>query len=241
MALQENERAQRGRVAAVQRVGWMAGLSDEVSNKLIEQGMLVRFEPGEYFYRPGDPPGGIYGIVSGAVRVEIATSETTSQLIGCFQAGAWTGQAPSLDGGGRTMGFAAIGNVNALHLPLAKVKTLAQEDQRIAEAIGSLSTWNLNLALRAVGELTIRKADRRIATRLLGIANYPFGIRGGEGWEIPLNQSEIAEVACCSRHNVNKVLGEFKRKGWVEKIGSRVVLTQPEAIENFAGASVDQE
>jgi CRP-like cAMP-binding protein len=219
----------------------MAGLSEEVSNKLVEGGMRVHFEPGEYFYRPGDPPGGIYGIVSGAVRVEITTSETTSQLIGCFQAGAWTGQAPSLDGSGRTMGFAAIGSVEALHLPLTKIKALAQQDQRIAEAIGSLSVWNLNLALRAVGELTIRRADRRIATRLLGVANYPFGIRGREGWEIPINQSEIAEVACCSRHNVNKVIGEFKREGWVSKIGSRLVITQPEAIKNFAGVSVDQE
>ena len=47
MAVQENERALRGRVAEVQRVGWMAGLSDEVSNKLVERADAASSSHGE--------------------------------------------------------------------------------------------------------------------------------------------------------------------------------------------------
>ena len=226
-------------VEAMKSVGWLGQLPRAVVQKLVENALVVRFDKGDYLYRPDDPPGGIYGIIRGATRVEISTNETPSQLIGCFQAGAWTGQSPSLDGSNRMTGFSAVDEVVALHLPLAKIRELAQSDPRVTEAIGTLSVWNLNLALKAVGELTIRRADQRIATRLLGISNYPLGIAGEDGWQVPLNQSEIAEIACASRHNVNKAVGEFRRHGWLKLRGKTLIITDPESVQGFANAAME--
>lgn len=221
-------------IGAMKTAVWLAQLPKPLVQRLVEEAIIVSFAPGQNLYEPEDPPGGIYGIIEGAVRVRIATSEASSQLIGCFQKGAWIGQAPSISGTPRTMGFNAVNDVRALHLPLSTIGALVQETPGMGAALATLSEWNLNLALQAIGELTIPKVERRIAARLLGMANYPFGLPNDGIWEVPLNQSEIAEIATCSRHNVNRVIGDFRKNGWVGAGHKPLVILDPEAIRAFA-------
>lgn len=223
----------------VQSAGWLASVPETFAERLLEKAILVRIAPDQYLYRRDDPAGGIYGIAKGAVLIEVATPQEEGRLIGCFRRGAWIGQAPSLTGSARTMAFQAVGNVAALHLPLPTLGELIESDAEATRILGSLSEWNLDLALRSIADLTIARAERRIAARLLGAANYPFGMPEDEGWLVELSQAQLAEIANASRDNVSRCIAKFRRRGWLKSGYRKVILCDPEAIDGFVSADSD--
>lgn len=214
-------------------VGWLTTAPETFATRLLEMAILVSIAPNQYLYRRDDPAGGIYGIAKGAVLIEVATPQEEGRLIGCFRRGAWIGQAPSLTGSARTMAFRAVGDVIALHLPLPILGELIESDADATRVLGSLSEWNLDLALRSITDLTIARAERRIAARLLGAANYPFGIPEDEGWLVELSQMQLAEIANASRDNVSRCIAKFRRRGWVKSGYRKIIVSDPEAVEAF--------
>ena len=57
---------------------------------------LRTFENGEYLYRVGDPPGGMFGLVGGGLAIEIAPSERGPYIGGFATPGTWYGEVSAI-------------------------------------------------------------------------------------------------------------------------------------------------
>ncbi|MDJ0978671.1 MAG: Crp/Fnr family transcriptional regulator [Erythrobacter sp.] len=219
----------------MKRGNWLATLPGNLADELVASAMIMRAEPGQLVYRLGDSPGGLYGVVTGSVRVEIETPRDSSKLIGILQRGAWMGHRPSFLGKThRTATLRAVGDCVLLNVSLASVRELLSRGPDWALALASLMDWYVRIAEVAISDLMIPELRQRVAATLLRMANYPFGLPGDGGWLVPLTQSDLAEVANCSRDNIRLAMADFRARGWVENKYRSIRVLEPKALREFA-------
>ena len=79
------------------------------------------FAADETIHAAGDPPGGIYDLVSGGLRVVFAPSERIPFFAHFFVPGSWTGEAAAITGEPRLVSLVTTRETCAFYLPLPAV------------------------------------------------------------------------------------------------------------------------
>jgi CRP-like cAMP-binding protein len=74
----------------------------------------------------------------------------------------------------------------------------------------------------------------RLARTLLRLADE-HGRAGENGIviDLPLTQTDLAEMVGATRVSINKALGRFRRAGWIKSNGRRFVILDRPALENL--------
>jgi phosphoribosyl 1,2-cyclic phosphodiesterase/CRP-like cAMP-binding protein len=82
--------------------GWMRDLPNRERNAFLEGALHCRFRAGEIIFREGDPPGGVYFIRSGTVRLSVRLPDGSDRVLANAKAGHTVGELAALDHGTRT-------------------------------------------------------------------------------------------------------------------------------------------
>src|SRR5207253_7678437 len=61
--------------------GWLRGLPSRERNAFLDGSLHCRFRPGETLFREGDPPGGVYFIRSGSVRLSVRLPDGRDRVL----------------------------------------------------------------------------------------------------------------------------------------------------------------
>ncbi|WP_425359651.1 Crp/Fnr family transcriptional regulator [Enterovirga rhinocerotis] len=215
--------------AMLRSTGWLALVPPTFADEVLRRSILASFGPNEAMFRFGDPPGGIYGLVSGALTVNSAPPDAVPQLIHLGLQGAWTGEGSFMTGQPRRGELRALSPVQMMHLPLAEMERLAGNDVRAAKAFGTITVLGVDVLIRVIHDLQKRDADKRIAAVVHRLAGVPTQA-------IPLSQTELGIMANASRKQVNAALQRFAASGWLAKgTGYRAVsVIDPRALRAFS-------
>ena len=76
--------------------GWLSRMPASFQRSVVNSCHLRTFENGEYLYRVGDPPGGMFGLVGGGLAIEIAPSERGPYIGGFATPGTWYGEVSAI-------------------------------------------------------------------------------------------------------------------------------------------------
>ncbi len=76
--------------------GWLSVTPTSFQNTVLEGCRLRCFKAGESIFRVGDPPGGMFALVSGSVGVSIAPGERGPYFVHLAQPGTWFGEAAAI-------------------------------------------------------------------------------------------------------------------------------------------------
>ena len=77
------------------RRGWLAATPEQVRNAVLARASLRKVGRGEAVYSRGDPPGGLWGLVSGGLAIEVSPLDRGALLGHFVGPGYWIGAAPS--------------------------------------------------------------------------------------------------------------------------------------------------
>lgn len=209
--------------------GWLARMPDAFCHDVLSRCHLRSFSAGEAIFRTGDPPGGIYGLVSGLVSVNAAMPDAAAQMVHIGLPGAWTGEGCFMTGQPRRGELRAMSHCQMLHLPLTAMEELAAQDSRAIRAFGVISILGVDVLIRIIHDLQKANAAQRIASVLHRLSDD--GAR-----PVPVSQEQLAEATSASRKVVNASLRRFADSGWIEKRrGYRSVIVLDEAaLREFA-------
>lgn len=211
--------------AVMTRSGWLSRQPEPVRAEVLRRALVEVFEPGEAFYHIGDPPGGIYGLIWGLMAVASAPGSAAPRMIHLGAPGMWTGEAPYVVGGGRVISLRAVTECRVLYLPLEAMEAMTAADPPVARNFAQIPLMNIMTLLRLVDDLLIVDPDRRIAAVLVRIAAAVA--------TIPLTQSEIGDLACATRKQVNFALRRFAAAGWVATGYRSVTVADLPALAAF--------
>lgn len=195
--------------------------------------MPVRFATGDVIYNVGDPLGGVYGIVSGAVTVTTAPLMAVPRLFHVGGPGSWIGEGCFLSRQPRRVGMQAAVETLTMHLPLSAMDQIASENPLAVRYFTQILMMNLDILVRAFYAIQDPDDVRRVAAALCRIAAAPHT-------PIPLTQAELGLISHTSRKRVNFALGQFEAAGWLTKGYRSIILKDVSALDRFSEPKDDE-
>jgi CRP-like cAMP-binding protein len=217
--------------------GWLSEQPAGFRRQLLAMARPLSVARGDWVFAINDPPGGIYGLISGGIGIEGGGPFHLLRLGHVLRAGSWFGHHPILvPGARRTQGMRAMEDSDLLYVPLAPLEALVRTDPVAARSIGSMADGGSLLATRIISDLLIPDAGQRIAAVLLRVTAAEEGVEPHHPDGFLMTQAELGEMANLSRPHVNQVLGELERRGWITKHYQRLRILDVAALRGFAAS-----
>ncbi len=211
--------------------GWLSQTPHSFRSAVLDLCRLQSFKNGQSIYMAGDPPGGMYGLVSGGVGVSIAPGERGPYFAHLGRPGTWFGEASAVLRQPRRVGLSATRNAELLYLPIEKIDDLVARDANAWRFFALVTVGHLEMAIGACDDLMLRDHVRRcVATvlRLGGCRNSSPA--NATPVEIDACQDEIATLANVARATAGAVLRKLEAKGLIEKSYRQIRILAPDAL-----------
>jgi len=218
----------------VLRRGWLSLTPASFQRDVLNRCFLVRFEAGESIYVVGDPPGGMFGLVSGGVSVSIAPGERGPYFAHFAQPGTWMGEAAAITGQPRRVGLSATREAELLHLPLQEIHEIVDRNPEAWRLFALITIGHLDMAIGASDDLMIRDHVKRCVAVLLRLggcrhaspADFP-------PIEIDVSQEEMAVLSNVARTTAGAVLRKLEASGCIEQSYRRIRILTPDALRGM--------
>ena len=230
----ELRRVQRGDAEGVFAArGWLSEHPAAFRARVLAEGVPLEVREGTCVFRRDDESNGLYGILSGGIRVEGGHRRQSPMLGHVFRRGEWFGIKAVLHGGPRELTYRALEPARLLYVARARLVSLMQADPDIAVRVGQLAEIGNRLGSWIARDLLTPDAGRRLASvlfRVLGAGEVapddPAGFR--------LTHQQLGEMANLSRHHVGRKLAAFEAAGWIARGYNRLRPLDIEGLAEFA-------
>jgi len=215
----------------VSRLGWLSSAPERFRQLVLEKSVFQKVGAEQAVYSSGDPAGGVFGLVSGGLRILVAPDEAAAFSIHLFVPGSWTGEAAAITGAPRLVTVVTTRETSLLHLPLAAVNAILREDPEAFRSFARLTHWHLGTALGVVGDLMLRDPRKRVIVALLRLSGCRFETPGGlEPVDLDLVQDDLALMSNVGRTLANEVLHELRAAGQIEIGYRRIRVVAPDEL-----------
>jgi CRP/FNR family cyclic AMP-dependent transcriptional regulator len=215
--------------------GWLSLTSADFRAAVLARVALQTFRPGESIYSVNDPPGGMYGLVSGSVKVAIAPGEDGPYIGHIMTPGSWSGYGPAIAGCNRIVGLTAGRNCQVLFLPLHAINEILAREPTGWRYLAGLALIDTQTAVGAMDDLMIRDEFRRLVAVLLRAGGYRHNGGSAESngnapvW-VDVNQSDLARMSNLSRSTAGAILRQLEADRLVSIGYGQIRILAPAAL-----------
>jgi CRP/FNR family transcriptional regulator, cyclic AMP receptor protein len=193
---------------------------------------LRTFRRGQVVCTTGDPADSLIVVVSGSVKVLVRSADGGELTLTVVQPGGALGELSIADGGPRSADAETLEESQLLLVPREAIQDVCARVPAAAQALTDAIAATLRRLTESVADLVFLDLPRRVAKILLGQPRDDDGVI-----RLKMNQEQLAHQAGGSRQSVNAALRGFERRGWIEVRGRALIVTQPAALDRFAGNS----
>ena len=178
------------------REGWLSQTSPEFRKAMLDRASLQCFTSGETIYMVGAPPGGIYGIVSGGLRLSATAGESGPFFTHYFRRGSWIGEGPVIAESHRAIGLNAATDTELLHVPLSGLREILSREPSFWRWLALLAFEHERTAVSAMADLMIRDHVKRFIAVLLRLGDVRSSSPDGNApIDVNASQSDLAAMA----------------------------------------------
>ena len=211
--------------------GWLTRTPPSFQRVVLGHCRLQCFEAGAIVYNLGDPPGGMYGVVSGSIGITVAPQEEGPYFAHIGRPGDWFGEMAAFTGEPRAVGIIVRRKARLLHLPLPAIREITSESSDAWRLLALVTHSHLTLAIGATDDLMIRDDFQRFIAILLrlGDCRRPYKSRTSAG-EIDANQEDLALMANLARNTVGVFLRRLEAAGHIERSYRLIRIANPDAL-----------
>lgn len=211
--------------------GWLSRTPKPFQGQVLQRCLLRKFEPGASIFRKGDPPGGLFGLLSGSLAVDIAPSERGPNMAYFLRPGAWFGGAPAFTGQPRQVDLRATRTTELLYLPLHAINAIIAADSMAWRYFALVGFANLEIAISVCDDLMIRDHTKRFVAMLLHLGGCRLATPPGVGpVEIDVGQAELAIMANVARTTAGATLRRLARIGHIDMAYRRIRIADPDGL-----------
>jgi CRP/FNR family transcriptional regulator/CRP/FNR family cyclic AMP-dependent transcriptional regulator len=219
---------------ALRKVPFFAALSAEEVRELSGRLVPRRFGSGQVIFHLGDPGGLLYIILDGKVKISHATPDGQEALLAILGAGDFFGELALLDDAPRSATAEAIEPTEALTLHRNEFMRFLGNNPEFAYHVMHTLARRIRHLNDQISDVFFLDLNGRLARTLLNLAEQ-HGRKTEEGKliEIPLTQTDLAEMTGATRVSINKTLGRFRRAKWVRVQGRHITIQDERALRNL--------
>jgi CRP/FNR family transcriptional regulator, cyclic AMP receptor protein len=211
--------------------GWLSLTPPAFQGVVLDRCRLEEFKAGHCIFMVGDPPGGMYGLVSGGLGISIAPGERGPYFAHLAKPGTWFGENSAIAERPRRIGLTATRDALLLHLPLARINEIVAKDPASWRLFALVTSDHIDLAIGACDDLMLRDHVKRCIAVLLRLGGCRYNsLIDSPHDEIDVSQDEIATLANVARTTVGRVLRNLEKAGHIEQRYRRIGILAPNAL-----------
>ena len=181
-------------------------------------------------FRPGDPAGTMYYVVSGSVSIIAEEEDDRELVLGYFGAGEFVGEmglfieSEKREVILRTRTPCELAEISYERLHQLFLGPLSTDAPKLLYAIGSQISRRLLHTSRKASRLAFLDVTDRIVRTLHDLAKEPESMSHPQGTQLRVSRQEIARLVGCSREMAGRVLKKLQADGLLHARGKAVVL-----------------
>ncbi|MBI3909613.1 MAG: Crp/Fnr family transcriptional regulator [Armatimonadetes bacterium] len=216
-------------IHSLAEVPLFAGLGEADLALVAQQARLRRYREQDTVFHRDDPGVALYVILSGKVKIHSEAPDGADLIIAVLSAGEFFGELAVIDGDERSASATTLEPTELLMLTREDLHTIIRRHPQIGLNLLVTLAGRLRRTTEALRAFSTLDVNGRVAKQLLALGQQ-HGVETLEGRQIALRltQSDLAALVGASRETVNKVLGYFRRRGWIAVDEQhRIILLQP--------------
>lgn len=219
---------------SLQTNAWFAELPAAVLDELASSAQRRQLSDGELLYGSGDQPTGLFGIVSGRIRICSTSAEGKELTATFFEAGDWLGEISIFDGLPRLSDAVALGDCEVLVIARQAILGLLERQPELYAPFVRILCRKLRMAMEGMSDLMLLPLSQRLAKRLLALA-HDYGKVHADGVLIDMHlpQDELGRLLGASRQSVSKELKLLERAGLVKLAYGKVIIAGQKQLEEL--------
>ena len=180
-------------------------------------------------FRPGDPAGTLYYVVSGSVSIIAEEDEGRELVLGYFGPGEFVGEMGLfVDSQKRGVALRTRTPCELAEISYERLFSLlsvqSNDATRLLYAIGTQISKRLLDTSRKAGRLAFLDVSDRIYRTLHDLAKDPESMSHPDGTQLRVSRQELARLVGCSREMAGRVLKKLQADGKLHARGKTVVL-----------------
>jgi CRP/FNR family transcriptional regulator, cyclic AMP receptor protein len=187
---------------------------------------------GVTIFSKGDPGTGLMGVLSGAVKVSIASAEGKDIVLNIFHEGEVFGEIALLDGQPRTADATAMSDCELAIIERRDFVPFLRDRPDVTLKFIEILCSRLRRTSEQVQDVTFLSLPTRLAKALLQLtasAETPATRR-----KVAITQREISQMIGRSRESTNKQLRAWAKRGWIKLERGGVSLLAPDRLTRVA-------
>ena len=181
-------------------------------------------------FRPGDPAGTLYYVVSGSVSIITEEDDDRELVLGYFGTGEFVGEMGLFIESDRrevilrTRTQCELAEISYERLHQLFATTLVADAPRLLYSIGSQLSRRLLETSRKASRLAFLDVTDRILRTLHDLAREPAAMSHPQGTQLRVSRQELARLVGCSREMAGRVLKKQQADGVLHARGKTLVL-----------------
>ena len=201
--------------------GWFSRMADGRRRALLALGRQLSLGDGARAYRLGDPPDGLYAVLSGEVRL-INYPDLGKQLLNLIvRPGRWFGELSTIDGGPRPHDAICVGATTLLHIPMPAIVALGREDPGLYHDIAILGCEHQRTTLERIALMWGYDSGERLVWLLNDFA-APDPESGA--WMVEIKQEDLAGMVGVSRQRLNRLLRDLEQAAMIRTAYGKILV-----------------
>ncbi len=200
-----------------------ADLSEESLQVIADLVTPRRFTKGSLIIGQGDVGTCMYLLVSGRVKVSLASFEGKELVLDYLEAPAHFGEMSLVDARGRSADVFAVTDVEVLILEGRDLSAAIQVQPRLALSIIATLSRRLRSTIGRLEDLAFHDATHRVMRVILNVATAGFEASGTPSVK-GMTHYDIATLAGTSRETASRVISQLKREGTILPDGRRLTV-----------------
>jgi len=218
-------------IERLKSLAYFSGLGDDELDSIRKFLFEKNTGRGEIILLEGEPPGDLYFVVSGAVKLLKTSAEGKEQILNIIRPGDSFGDVPIFDGGLNPVSAQAMSPVSLYGMRKSALESVLREHPRVALNVIGVLARQVRHFMSLVEDLSFKHVIDRVAKILLEYAG------DGASSRPRLTQQEMAAMAGTAREMIGRSLKALEEDGVIRFDRHRIVIADSQALEEMAGVS----
>lgn len=214
---------------------WFASLEPRMAGLMLSLAVERKYRANEIVYSVNDPPAGMYGVLSGGVRLSQYTPAGKHILFSTFSPGVWFGLISEFDGLPRPHNAVTVEPSRLLYLSSTAFREIVSRDWRYCFAMGRGVVVLFRHTLGLLSELRSLPYPARVAQALLAMSDHEVAV-GSADPDPRITQEDLAAMVGVTRQTISRLLTAWEAQGLLQRRYGRVRLLDYPGLVRISAA-----
>lgn len=221
-------------IAKLRAIPMFADLSHDDLETFADMVQFRRYGKGAFIVNQNDVGSSMYLLVSGRVKVSLASPDGKELALNYLEAPAHFGEMSLVDAEPRSADVIAVTDIELFSLDAKDLSSAIQLNPRLALSLIATLSRRLRHTIARLEDMAFHDASHRVMRVVLNVATASYETRG-----VPVIQGlthyDIATLAGTSRETASRIISNLAKEGVLATKGRKIIVDMIRLRERLEG------